>query len=124
MPKLTIHTATYNRAYILGKAYDSLRKQTNKDFEWIITDDGSEDHTEELVRSWLNEENGFEIRYNKLSHVGIPRALNSGVEKARTDWFMMLDSDDYLLPETVEKVLLWLDEIKDMPEYSGIGFAR
>ena len=49
MPKLTIHTATYNRAYILGKAYDSLRKQTNKDFEWIITDDGSEDHTEELV---------------------------------------------------------------------------
>jgi len=38
MPKLTIHTASYNRAYILGKAYESLKAQTCKDFEWIISD--------------------------------------------------------------------------------------
>ena len=38
---LTIHTATYNRAYILEKAYRSLQKQTEMNFEWLITDDGS-----------------------------------------------------------------------------------
>ena len=124
MPRLTIHTATYNRAYILEKAYRSLCAQTVKDFEWLISDDGSTDQTEELVRSWMEKDNGFPIHYIKLDHVHIPRALNSGVSRANAEWFMMLDSDDYLLPEAVEKVLGWLDEIKDMDHMAGIGFAR
>lgn len=124
MVSLTIHTATYNRAYILEKAYNSLKEQTCKDFEWIITDDGSTDNTEQLVKKWIKENNGFDIRYYKLDHVGIPRALNSGVNHAGSEWFMMLDSDDYILPNTVELVLKWLEEIKDLPQMAGIGFAR
>lgn len=124
MVKLTIHTATYNRGYILEKAYNSLKNQTVKDFEWLITDDGSSDSTEDLVKMWQKEENGFPIRYNKLNHVGIPRALNYGVKNAASDWFMMLDSDDYILPNTVELVLQWLDEIKNDSNMAGIGFAR
>lgn len=124
MPKLTIHTATYNRAYILENAYRSLCAQTVKDFEWLISDDGSTDNTEDLVKGWMEQDNGFPIRYKKLNHVHIPRALNSGVARASTDWFMMLDSDDYILPETVEKVLGWLEEIKDLDYMAGIGFAR
>ena len=122
--KLTIHTATYNRAYILGKAYESLCVQTCKDFEWIITDDGSTDGTDVLVRSWQEKENGFPIVYNPLKHVGLPRALNSGVACASGLWFMRLDSDDHLLPCTVEKVLGWIAEIEDQEEFVGIGFAR
>lgn len=124
MVTLTIHTATYNRGYILSKAYESLKSQTNKDFEWIITDDGSIDNTEELVKSWMHEDNGFPIIYNKLNHVGIPRALNYGVEHSSAEWFMMLDSDDYILPNTVELVLKWLEEIKNIDKIAGIGFAR
>ena len=124
MPKITIHTATYNRAYILPKAYDSLKAQTSKDFEWIITDDGSVDNTREIVSEWQKTDNGFSIIYNPLSHVGIPRALNAGVKKANTDWFMMLDSDDYLVPTAVEKSLLWIQEIENKKDFVGIGFAR
>ena len=124
MPKLTIHTATYNRAYILPKAYESLKAQTCKIFEWIITDDGSTDDTESLVNSWISQDNGFEIIYNKLNHVGIPRALNSGVNKANSEWFMMLDSDDYIIPETIDKVLEWIKEIQDEPSFAGIGYAK
>lgn len=124
MVKLTIHTATYNRAYILEKAYNSLKNQTVKDFEWIITDDGSTDSTQELVKKWTKENSGFPIIYNRLTHVGIPRALNFGVNKASSEWFMMLDSDDYILPNTVELALKWLDEIKNEPNMAGIGFAR
>ena len=58
---LTIHTATYNRAHILEKAYHSLQKQTCFDFEWLITDDGSTDGTDELVKKWLMENNSFNI---------------------------------------------------------------
>ena len=122
--KLTIHTATYNRAYILGKAYESLCAQTCKDFEWIITDDGSTDGTDALVRSWQEKENGFPIVYNPLKHVGLPRALNSGVACASGQWFMRLDSDDHLLPCTVEKVLGWIAEIEDQEEFVGVGFAK
>ncbi|MBR6155321.1 MAG: glycosyltransferase family 2 protein [Lachnospiraceae bacterium] len=123
MPYLTIHTATYNRAYILPEAYKSLCAQTNKDFEWIITDDGSTDNTKELVENWIKEAD-FPIVYNPLTHVGIPRALNSGISKASTKWFMMLDSDDHILPETVEKVIGWLKEIENDNRFAGIGFAR
>lgn len=124
MIKLTIHTATYNRAYILGQAYESLKAQTCKDFEWIITDDGSEDNTEALVRQWQQEDNGFPIIYNPLSHVGIPRALNSGVGLASCDWFIMLDSDDYFVPNAVERMLQCIDEIEERDDFVGVGFAR
>ncbi len=122
--KLTIHTATYNRAYILPQAYESLKAQTCKDFEWIITDDGSTDETCELVRRWQHEDNGFSLVYNPMSHVGLPRAINSGVKKASGAWFMRLDSDDWLVPHAVERVLQWLTEIEDREEYVGVGFAK
>ena len=122
--KITIHTATYNRAYTLSKAYESLKAQTCKEFEWIISDDGSSDHTEELVRGWQSKDNGFEIIYSKLPHVGFPRALNDGIRLSNTDWFMMLDSDDYLLPETVEKIVPWLEEIENIDMMVGIGITR
>lgn len=120
MCSLTIHTATYNRAYILPAAYESLKKQTNKDFEWIITDDGSTDTTEKLVRQWMAEDPGFPIVYNKLSHVGIPRALNSGVCLANTPWFMMLDSDDHIEPD---KEHIWPVFKKHPALYSAAGLA-
>ena len=124
MIKITIHTATYNRAYILGNAYESLRNQTCKDFEWIITDDGSTDETDKLVRGWQNKDNGFNIIYNKLEHVGIPRALNSGVNLANTKWFMMLDSDDTIASNTVELVCKWLSEIENDESFVGVGFVK
>ena len=55
MPRLTIFTPTYNRAYILPKLYESLCVQTCQDFEWLIVDDGSTDNTKELVDEWIGE---------------------------------------------------------------------
>ena len=124
MLRITIHTASFNRAYILGKAYESLKAQTCKDFEWIISDDGSIDNTEELVRDWLSQDNGFQIIYSKLPHVGFPRALNDGVRHANTSWFMMLDSDDYLLPDTIKALIPWIEEIENLEMMAGIGVTR
>ena len=124
MRKITVHTAAYNRGYILGKAYESLLAQTCKEFEWIITDDGSTDRTEEIVRDWQARDNGFEIFYQKMDHAGLPRALNSGVAYAHTEWFMRLDSDDWIKPETIASVQKWLDEIHGDQSFVGIGFMR
>ena len=124
MCKISILTATYNRRHTLGKVYQSLLAQTCKGFEWVISDDGSTDNTEELVRSWQKLDNGFDIIYSKLPHVGFPRALNNGVNHSRTPWTMMLDSDDYLLPQTIEALLPWLDEIEGTEKMAGIGVTR
>ena len=62
MKTLTVFTPSYNRAYTLHKCYESLLRQTSKDFIWLIIDDGSSDNTKELVDSWINE-NKIEINY-------------------------------------------------------------
>ena len=49
MKKITVFTPTYNRAYCLGQCYESLIRQTNNNFIWLIIDDGSSDKTKELV---------------------------------------------------------------------------
>ncbi|MEG0952141.1 MAG: glycosyltransferase, partial [Niameybacter sp.] len=48
-PMLTVFTPTYNRAHLLGQSYESLKRQTCKDFIWLIIDDGSSDDTKTLV---------------------------------------------------------------------------
>ena len=62
MKTITIFTPTYNRAYILHQLYDSLCRQTTKDFEWLIVDDGSTDETEQMIHHWILE-NRISIRY-------------------------------------------------------------
>jgi glycosyltransferase involved in cell wall biosynthesis len=56
MPLLSIFTPTFNRAYRIKALYNSLLKQTCKNFEWIIVDDGSTDNTKDLVDEWINNE--------------------------------------------------------------------
>ena len=62
MKTLTVFTPTYNRAHTLPRTYESLLRQTCKDFEWLVIDDGSTDGTAGLVRGWI-EENRITIRY-------------------------------------------------------------
>ena len=64
MKKLVIFTPAYNRANLLDRLYNSLVKQTNKDFTWFIVDDGSKDNTEEVVNSFIKE-NKIDIVYKK-----------------------------------------------------------
>ena len=124
MPYFTVFTPTYNRAYILPKLYHSLREQTCKDFEWMIVDDGSTDDTGKLVAQWEEQNNGFDIRYCKVSNGGKPRAINFGIAKASGEFFFMVDSDDRLTTDAVQKMLLWCKEIEDDPTFVGVGAAR
>lgn len=121
---LTIFTATFNRAYILPNLFHSLMKQTCMDFEWLIVDDGSVDQTEQMVQSWDKEKPPFLIRYYKKENGGKPRAINFGIQRSQGKFFFMVDSDDWLLPEAVEKMCRWCKCIEDDPKYIGIGAAR
>lgn len=115
---LTIFTPTYNRDYILPRLYDSLLNQTDKNFEWVLVDDGSSDNTEEIVKQWIND-GRINIRYFKQPNQGKHIAINTGLDVARGDLFFIVDSDDALKTQAVERIIdFWNNNGSDI--FSGI----
>lgn len=122
--KITLFTPTYNRAYILDTLYRSVQRQTFRDFEWIIMDDGSSDNTEELVKSWMEDGNDFPIRFYKVPNGGKCRAINKGLDLAEGELFFIMDSDDYLTDDALETVVKWEATIAGKPGYCGVAGNR
>lgn len=121
---LTIFTPTFNRAYCLGQLYDSLLRQTSKNFCWLIVDDGSTDNTKELVLSW-QKEGKVPIEYHWQKNRGKMRAHNYGVTLTQTELFMCCDSDDYLTDDAVEKICrAWASYMEPRESISGIMGPR
>lgn len=118
--KITVFTPTYNRAYIIENLYRSLQRQTFRDFEWLIVDDGSTDNTEELINGWIEDNNDFPIRYYKKENGGKCRAINFGVDLAKGLLFFNVDSDDYLTDDALEKVAQWEESLPKDKKYCGV----
>lgn len=104
MPLLTVFTPTYNRAYSLHLCYDSLCRQTCKDFVWLVIDDGSTDNTRELVCEWKRE-NKIPIDYYYQENQGMHGAHNAAYRLIETELNTCIDSDDYMPDDAVEKIV-------------------
>lgn len=120
MLPITVFTPTYNRAYILPKLYESLVNQTFCDFEWIIIDDGSTDGTDRLVEGWLQEKR-VNISYLRVDNGGKYRAINRGVRMARGELFFIVDSDDRLMPHSLERVWSLWQPIRYDKSFCGLA---
>lgn len=88
MPKITVFTPSYNRAYILPKLYNSLVQQTSSDFEWVVVDDGSSDNTSELLSQW-EKCASFPIKWQTQPNQGKHIAINTGVSMASGELFSL-----------------------------------
>ena len=99
---LSIITPTYNRGHLLDRCFRSLLAQTDKDFQWIIVDDGSTDDTEAVVSGF--ETDLFPITYVKKENGGKHTALNAAHAHIRGEYVLILDSDDYLTEDSVSIV--------------------
>ncbi|MFY0758457.1 glycosyltransferase family 2 protein [Metabacillus dongyingensis] len=118
MKMLTIFTPTFNRAYCLHHCYESLKRQTSKDFVWLIIDDGSTDYTPSLVKSWIGE-NMIEIKYIQQPNQGMHGAHNTAYNNIDTELNVCIDSDDYMPDDAVEKIInYWI--INGSKKVSGI----
>ena len=98
MSKVSIIIPTFNRRDYITIALDSVLKQTYKDYEIIIIDDGSSDDTKEVLKPYQDN-----IRYFYQDNKGIPTTRNKGIKEAQGDYIAFLDSDDYWLPEKLER---------------------
>ena len=121
---LTVLTPTYNRGYILQKAYESLCRQSCTDFEWVVVDDGSADNTQELVRQWQADTTAFPIVFERQENGGKHRAVNRGVSLAKGEYVLILDSDDFLTDDAVETISKWTEEIAHLEGFSGVAGLR
>ncbi|WP_312208446.1 glycosyltransferase family 2 protein [Empedobacter sp.] len=120
---LTIFTPTYNRADFLEKLYNSLKPQNNLEFEWLIVDDGSSDNTEEVIYTF-SKENIININYIKQKNFGKHIAINTGVQNAKGNYFFIVDSDDYLVENAIEKIFENLPKINNREDICGLIFNR
>ena len=96
---VTIFTPTYNRAHTIARTFESLQNQTDKDFEWIVVDDGSSDNTIELL-SQLEKEASFPMRIQCQENAGKHVAINFGVRIARGELFFIVATEMLMLSLT------------------------
>ena len=116
---ITVFTPTYNRADTLPRLYESLCTQTNKNFEWIVVDDGSTDNTKKLIDKFIHE-NKIIIRYFSQNNGGKHRAINRGVKEADGELFFIVDSDDYLVKDTIETIQQEYSNIQGKNKFAGL----
>ncbi|MGG7157914.1 glycosyltransferase family 2 protein [Clostridium perfringens] len=120
-PLITVFTPTYNRAYTINKCYESLKRQTCKDFEWLIIDDGSTDNTRDIVYKWINENNDFNIRYIYQENKGMHGAHNTAYENIYTELNVCIDSDDYMTDDAIEKIKIAWKKVRGNKKISGLA---
>lgn len=92
---LTVFTPAYNRAHTLPRTYESLCRQTCRDFEWLVVDDGSTDNTRELVQGWIAE-GRLPVRYIHQENGGLYTGYNTAYANIDTELCVCIDSDDWM----------------------------
>ncbi|MCR4337911.1 MAG: glycosyltransferase [Candidatus Omnitrophica bacterium] len=98
-PLVSIIIPTYNRRHTLGRAIDSVLQQTYPSVEIVVVDDGSTDNT----KDWIEKNYANHVQYIYQSRRGSSAARNTGIRLAHGKWIGFLDSDDYFVPECLER---------------------
>lgn len=124
MPTLTIITPTYNRADCLRACWASLKAQTEKQFQWLIVDDGSTDATPETVAGFAAEQSGIQIDYIRKENGGKHTALNASHPHIQGNYVVILDSDDSLVPEAVSSILKAWKQFENNSQVGRIIFFK
>lgn len=100
---VSIIVPCYKQAHYLGQALQSVLEQNYSNWECIIVNDGSPDHTEEIAKQWCEKDNRF--KYLEKENGGLPSARNAGITISKAEYIVCLDSDDILHPDYLLKLL-------------------
>jgi len=116
---ITVFTPAYNRAYCLARVYESLLKQTNQNFIWLIVDDGSTDNTKELVAGWVNEQK-LVIKYIYKANGGMHTAHNTAYKNIDTELNVCIDSDDFMPISAIQNMFENWQKVKNDEAIAGL----
>ncbi len=102
--KITVIIPVYNRAQLLKRAVESVFAQTCPPERLIVVDDGSVDDPEDSLRDFTGDDR---LRIISQENQGVSAARNKGIAVSETDWLAFLDSDDWWLPDKLDKQISW-----------------
>lgn len=105
LPRVSVLMAAYNAMPYLPTAVESVLRQTLKDYEFIIVDDGSSDGTPDYL-ALLDDPR---VRVISQNNLGLAAALNRGLQECRAEYVARMDADDFSLPERLERMAEFLD---------------
>ena len=105
-PTVSVIIAAYNCPDLLAEAVESVRRQTYRDFEVIVVDDGSTDRTWSVVEAM--ERDWPKLRGIRAEHKGLAAARNRGIREMRGQWIALLDADDLWLGEKLRRCMDYL----------------
>lgn len=120
---ITVFTPSYNRRKELHSLYKSLLKQEDANFEWLIVDDGSKDDTNEYIEK-LKKDKKIKINYVYKENGGKQSAYNLGLDKAKGDIFLCIDSDDVLKDNILNTISDDFKKISKDDELAGIMYVQ
>lgn len=105
-PTVSIVLTTFNRAHLILETLNSVVAQSFKNWECIIIDDNSKDNTSDLVTNFIKEDTRFTfvIKPNHIKQ-GLPASRNIGIKRAKGDYIIFFDDDDYIHPQNLETCL-------------------
>ncbi len=116
---MTVVTPAYNVAKYIGEAVDSVLRQTFRDFEYLVIDDGSEDNSAAIVEAHSGDDP--RLRLVAGEHRGLSAARNAGIREARGQYIAFLDGDDRWHPKFLERQV---GLIQSLPSDVGVVFCR
>lgn len=120
MPLVTAIITTFNRAHYLEKAIKSVLRQDFSDYELLILDNSSTDHTAEVIQTFQDQR----IRYIKHPPLNISQTRNLGVAQAKGEFIAFLDDDDEWLPHKLRCELTLFQTVSDDVGLVYGGFQR
>lgn len=104
--KVTVLMPAYNAEKYLNEAIDSILNQTYSDFDFLIINDGSNDRTDKIIRSY--EDRRIKYLKNK-DNIGVTETLNRGLDHISSEYIVRMDADDVSLPRRIEKQVAYMD---------------
>lgn len=118
-PLVTVVTPAYNVARYIGEAVDSVLRQSFRDFEYLVVDDGSSDSTVQVIQACAAGDS--RLRLIPVAHGGLPAARNIGIREAKGRYIALLDGDDRWRMRFLERQV---SLIESLPPEVGMVFCR
>lgn len=123
---ISVLLSTFNDEKFIGFAVDSILRQSFKNFEFIIVNDGSSDSTIKIVKNFKDER----IRLFDKPHTGLIDSLNFGISKCKYDWIARMDADDISCPDRLSRQIKYISEEValigtqvELIDYSGVNLG-
>ncbi len=117
--KVSVIVPCFNHAEFLRETVDSIAKQTYRNFEIIIVNDGSTDNTKEVTKELVEDNQTLDIKFVDQENIGLSGARNSGIKQSTGEFILPLDADDKIEPTMLQKTVMAL---KDNPK-AGIAYT-